>query len=198
MNTHNKTIVVSFASHGQRHNGMPRREMSGFFDKWFPETKVLYFMDDRSICYHQGIRGISRNIQETAEYIRKQTKDYSKVVFIGVSCGGYAAILFGSLLKIDTVIAFIPQTRLRSNMFDARYKDLGPFINDTTKYMLFGDISIDNPNDYHHISHCDHVAHHPNVHVTRMEGLNMKKLRDDGDLFRVVNDVLDQNGYESI
>ena len=36
-----------------------------------------------------------------------------KVVFLGNSAGGYAAILFGVLLQVDSVYAFSPPTLLR-------------------------------------------------------------------------------------
>jgi len=52
-------------------------------------------------------------------------KKYKKVSIIGNSMGGYAAILFGLLLKVDEVIAFSPQTfidhKTRILKFDFRW-----------------------------------------------------------------------------
>ena len=41
-----------------------------------------------------------------------ESLDYrnKRVIFLGNSAGGYAAIIFGLLLKIDKVITFLPQT----------------------------------------------------------------------------------------
>ena len=37
-------------------------------------------------------------------------KEYKKIVAIGSSAGGFAAILFGTILKLQKIIAFNPQT----------------------------------------------------------------------------------------
>ena len=40
---------------------------------------------------------------------KNNTKQLSKNIFSGNSMGGYAAILFGCFLSVDTVISFAPQ-----------------------------------------------------------------------------------------
>ena len=67
-------------------------------------------MDKNRNSYHNGIVGISNNIDETLPHLQAQIAPYSNVIFLGVSSGGYAAILFGSLLNVKSVLAFIPQT----------------------------------------------------------------------------------------
>jgi esterase/lipase len=43
---------------------------------------------------------------------------YDNICFIGNSMGGYAAILFGTLLNIDNIISFAPQTFIdKFNLF---------------------------------------------------------------------------------
>jgi radical SAM superfamily enzyme YgiQ (UPF0313 family) len=80
------------------------------------------------------IVGISKNIDETIQYLQEQIASYSNVIFLGVSSGGYAAILFGSLLKVNSVLAFIPQTIRRNQNIDEKYRDISIYINNTTNY----------------------------------------------------------------
>ena len=53
-------------------------------------------------------------LDDTIEFIKSKitAKKYNKIIGIGCSAGGYAAILFGHLLNFDKVIAFSPQTVL--------------------------------------------------------------------------------------
>ena len=107
-----------------------------------------------------------------------------------MSSGGYAAILFGSLLKVKSVLAFIPQTIRRNQNIDEKYRDISSYINNTTNYFLYGDKSIVNINDAHHIYHCERIAHHSNVYLTKKEKLNLKKMRDNGELYDIVSKIV--------
>lgn len=184
------TIIVSFAGHGLKFGGVPRAEFANFLGTYFGHVDALFLVDTKLRCYHEGIGGISRNVDETAKYIKTVIEKYGHVVFLGVSAGGYAAILFGSLLNVNSVVAFIPQTRLKSHVFDCRYKDLNPFINDVTQYYLFGDLSVEDSRHMHHISHCEHLAHHQNVYLQKMNKVDLKELRDTGELFTIINNVI--------
>ena len=64
--------------------------------------------------YLTGLKNNTNTFEETIEFIKKLTiqKKYKKIVALGCSAGGYAAILYGSLLKFDKVIAFSPQVVL--------------------------------------------------------------------------------------
>ena len=69
---------------------------------------------------------------------------------MGVSAGGYASILFGSLCEnITHVISFIPKVVLNTP-YDKKYANLKTVINTKTRYILVGDESIKNKNDNHH------------------------------------------------
>jgi len=100
---------------------------------------------------------------------------------MGISQGGYAAILFGSLLRVTSVIAFIPQTiRIQRNNIDEKYRDLKPIINLTTAYYLYGDISITNPHSFHHISHCERILDSSNenrhINIIKKNPLDLIKI----------------------
>lgn len=73
------------------------------------------FVRDLDQCWYQGgLPGLASGIEATAEFLRSQLNEQAieKAVFIGASMGGYAALLFGSLLHVDCVHAFSPQTYL--------------------------------------------------------------------------------------
>ena len=185
-----QTLFVSFAGHDKMFGQIQRFEFVNFFNKFFNNIDRHFYIDVHTNSYHSGIEGISRNIDETLEYLRKEIKDYKKVVFLGVSSGGYAAILFGSLLNIQSVVAFIPQTVRRNKIVDEKYRDISLYINNTTRYFLYGDTSINDPEHAHHISHCERIADHSNVHLTKKRNFNLKDMRDNGELYRIICGIL--------
>lgn len=74
--------------------------------------------------YQKGISPEIDSVDKLREYLEQKIKinKYKKVCFLGNSMGGYAAILFGTLLNIDTVYAFSPQTFI-DNENRLLYKD---------------------------------------------------------------------------
>ena len=71
------------------------------------------FIRDFAQCWYQdGLPSISRDVYSTAQYIKKQIEEINpdKTYFVGNSMGGYAAILFSTLIGTGEVIAFAPQT----------------------------------------------------------------------------------------
>lgn len=79
--------------------------------KSLPVNKI-YLRDPNQSWYHGGLPGISKDIVETVDFLQKLIDFYniSNVVIVGNSMGGFAAILFGTLLNAQTVHAFSPQT----------------------------------------------------------------------------------------
>jgi hypothetical protein len=145
----NDVLVVSFGSMGRApaNPDDPNIDLndSKYFDFFrflpdnFKNIDIHYYWDPDQYCYHKGIRGLSTDIDSTVKYLRERIGDrYKKVIFMGLSGGGYAAILFGSLLNINHVVAFYPSTQLIENRpdYEIKYKDLLPYINKTTKYHL--------------------------------------------------------------
>ncbi|ASP55461.1 tetratricopeptide repeat protein [Sinorhizobium meliloti] len=61
--------------------------------------------------FHDGVEGISCDLQSTADALSSFVKGgrFKRVTCIGASMGGYAALLFGALLKVDRAVAFSPQ-----------------------------------------------------------------------------------------
>jgi len=187
---HSDTLVVSFAGHDLLFGRIPRFEFFNFFEKHFTQVDRHFYVDMAKASYHKGITGITTTIDETVTYLKEQIAPYKNVVFLGVSSGGYAAILFGSLLCVTSVLAFIPQTHLRERVVNETYRDIAPYINDTTKYYLYGEESTPNEKSAHHISHCDRIAQHSNVTVVRQHTFNLKKMRDNGELYHILSELI--------
>lgn len=189
-----KQLIVSFAGHDLAVGTIKRFEFLRFLSKHFPHVNQHFHMDENKQMYHLGIKGHTTNVEETVDYLREKIKEYQCVLFLGVSSGGYAAILFGSLLGITNVLAFIPQTKLDKDVefqeyrLDEKYTDLAKWINPRTRYVVVGDQK--EKVWYHHISHCDHIGHFPNVKIIRKNSLNLHHMRDYGELLELIRNVL--------
>lgn len=115
---------------------------------------------------------------------------------MGISSGGYAAILFGSILSVPcsqtSVLAFIPQTKLLKDNpdYNDKYKDLEQIINNKTNYYLYGDLSVKNINNCHHISHCERINKYPNVFLEKYDNFNIKVLRNNGKLLDIIQKII--------
>jgi hypothetical protein len=60
-----------------------------------------------------------------------------------------------------------------------------------TYYYLYGDESIVNVNDFHHISHCERIVENrKNVFLTRKNPFDIKKMRDDGELLEILKKLV--------
>jgi len=77
-------------------------------------VKRLFVRDLLQAWYHRGIPGHGSTIPEVAESLGAlvAAHDVDRLVVAGNSAGGYAALLFGTLLGADTVLGFAPQTVL--------------------------------------------------------------------------------------
>ena len=106
----NKNLIVSFAGNG--HDGFERKTslMELKFER--NDFDVLYLRNQYQ-WYLGGLKGIGKNINHTIEFLKKEFAKYDKVMCIGNSAGGYASLLFGSLLKVNKVIAINAQTDLQ-------------------------------------------------------------------------------------
>lgn len=189
-----KNLIITFAGSALLFGGIPPFEFLNYLGKNYTnECDLVFFIDNYQCSYHKGIKNISNNIDETAVYINDiiDSGNYDKIIFMGNSAGGYAAILFGSLCKnVSNVIAFIPQTILK-NPIDLKYSNLKNFINNKTKYLIYGNKNIILKNDpVHHISHCENIDCFPNVNVIKADSCNLKELRDNGFLKKMIDNII--------
>lgn len=88
------------------------------------ENKV-FFRDFSQSWYHAGLKGLSVDIHTTAKYIQALIDDIKpeKLFFVGNSMGGYAALLFSTILGVGEAIAFAPQTFISADL-RKRYNDV--------------------------------------------------------------------------
>lgn len=88
------------------------------FFEWYHSriTKASKHIFIRDIFKQWYLAGISKNInnpKKLIEFLKKETEGY-KVVTIGSSAGGYAAILYGSFINTQYTLAFNPQFEIQS------------------------------------------------------------------------------------
>lgn len=73
---------------------------------------VLFLRDPSGLYYHDGLDGLSNSIEESAEFLRYVIARFApeRTSFIGLSSGGYAAMLHALLVGADDVLAANPRT----------------------------------------------------------------------------------------
>ena len=188
-----KILICCFGGMSKKMGGILPYEFLNYLTSIYEDKHdLIFYVDNHQCCYHMGINGISTNIENTAQYINEKIikKEYEKIIFMGVSAGGYASILFGSLCEnITHVISFIPKVIL-NNPRDKKYKNLKDFINTKTRYIIIGDESIKNKNNNHHISQCEELQNFNNVTIIRKEKVDLKELRDNGTIKSILDSVL--------
>jgi pimeloyl-ACP methyl ester carboxylesterase len=75
-------------------------------------VKRLFVRDLEQAWYHRGLPGSGGTIEELAQTLRELVdgNGVKRLVLAGNSAGGYAALLFGTLLGADVALSFAPQT----------------------------------------------------------------------------------------
>lgn len=109
-----KPLIISFGGHG---DGEALYGWSkAIYD--FPEYSHVSVRDSFHCWYFNGIRGATIDIGKSAHYLSGFITDFKApmTVTCGTSGGGYAAMLFGSLLKVDNILALAPQTLLQDGI----------------------------------------------------------------------------------
>jgi pimeloyl-ACP methyl ester carboxylesterase len=83
--------------------------------------KRLFVRDLNQAWYHRGVRRHGSTIPKVAENLERLMASHQidRLVVVGTSAGGYAALIFGSLLGADRVLCFGPQTSLDLEVLDA-------------------------------------------------------------------------------
>lgn len=77
-------------------------------------AKRLFVRDPDRIWFQGGVPGFGDSIDEVAAALRSIVDGQTpqRLVVIGSSAGGYAALAFGALLEADLVLSFSPQTTI--------------------------------------------------------------------------------------
>lgn len=202
LRNNSENLIVTFAglnnffqATGHQERTQPF-EFLNYLSKTVPEnTDCIFFVDNHKpqCWYHKGFKDITKNIDESVIYLNKiiKRKPYKKIIFMGVSMGGYAAILFGAKCNVTNVIAFVPQTILTNEKKHKKekYNNLKTVIHNCnirfakkkTNFLLIGNKDCCPVKDnLHHISHCYNLQDLENVKINVYDQVDMKMLRDSG------------------
>ena len=92
-------------------------------------AKKAFLRDPRRGWYQLGIPGVGETAQSIKDFLDAAIAqaDVDRVIMAGASAGGFAALLFGALSRVDDVIAFSPQSFIdagnRSRADDERWPE---------------------------------------------------------------------------
>jgi pimeloyl-ACP methyl ester carboxylesterase len=81
--------------------------------------------DPKNAWYHRGVPGLGTHVDEVTGTLRSLIRSIrpGRLITIGQSMGGYAAIMFGILLNADRIVSFGPLSHLDAREA-VRYGDL--------------------------------------------------------------------------
>ena len=176
-----KNLIIAYASNISKFvNNESVFEFRRSLSNMNLDANFLFVRDDLKNWYLSKIAGVGNNITHSICFFKKYFDSHDKVITMGVSAGGFAALLFGSLLNADMVIAFNPQTDLdyaskicerawgvhmcphlqRTSKLKTyeKYKNLKNIIaqNTTTKYYI-NTKSADTDDELHNYHHYENV-----------------------------------------
>jgi hypothetical protein len=84
-------------------------------------TSRIFVRDLAQAWYHRGVPGLGSTIDDAAAGIRTllESRPPQRLVVTGTSAGGYAALVFGTLLGADVVLSIVPQTVVNDELLHA-------------------------------------------------------------------------------
>lgn len=166
-----KQKLILFFEGNNRNNSSPLKKQ---VLSWQTDNvSVKTYRDD-------SLKWYLKDLDEWIGVIQHDAKNYSNIVLIGRSSGGYLAILLSSLLKVSRVIALQPQTFV--DIFPQRVKLLSKYpnflnlkniINSNVDYYI--QTAINSTDKRHGHSHFKNLEHFNNVHHINSK-TNLKSL----------------------
>ena len=175
------------------------------------EVKSAFLRDHFAAWYHRGVVEIGPDVDSVASRLRELRDDVERIVMIGNSAGGYAALLFGALLDCEAY-AFSPQTfvdrdllwgaddhrwddelnaLLESGRFDHRYGDLAPVLASSSGRFEVWHGALDDVDQ----KHVEPISGLDQVTVNRIENCDhrvVRHLRDSGWLASFLRGMADE------
>lgn len=88
------------------------------FCQHIPQTVLLLRDEHEGTYYHEGIAGLGTDVDSTCAALRDLAREFGarRVTTTGMSKGGYAAMLFGQLLRAESIIAINALSYLDSHV----------------------------------------------------------------------------------
>jgi hypothetical protein len=186
--------------------------------------KKLFIRDLEQAWYHRGIHPHGTTLLSVAEALRETIDELGvrRLIMTGNSAGGYAALVFGTLLNADVVLCFAPQTVLdldelhalgdhrwdepvgeitRTNSIDPDWIDLRPALarmrpaDSRTHYRVFYDELLDTDR-----RHAERLRGIERLTLYRHAGGGhslVRRLRDCGALSRMLGEAVTGKRSES-
>lgn len=99
-------------------------------------SKFIFVRDIYKNWCIEGVNTVIDSQDKLANYLRKITKGYS-IITVGSSAGGYMALLFGTMLRAEEIIAFSPQISLYEYNKYHKINFFKQYINDSKKSKYF-------------------------------------------------------------
>lgn len=216
METPSPVLAVAFGGIAMSVGGIPPFEFFRVLNEAEPAKKLL--LRDRSQSwYHRGVDGFADDIAGVEAAIRQivEREQPRKLVMLGASAGGYAALLFGRLLGAAEIHAFGPQTfispGLRLRHLDYRWSRLWLSLMLSGRYQpRYGDLyrvfkrtpSMGSRVVVHYCdsdrfdnAHAKRLGRHPDVELRHYEEgghFIVKHLRDTGRLQPLLRSLLSE------
>lgn len=155
-------LIISYSSN--IHTGFERKKSLVKLKCELNTFDIIYIRNPNG-WYIGNLFNIGKDVSDTIKFLENVAKPYKNVVFTGFSMGGYASILFGSLLNIKRVVAVNPQIDLlgmcnqlqirkkprffnpfkkiynliTTNELAKKYADISRYINKNTEYIIYSD-----------------------------------------------------------
>lgn len=190
---------------------MPKAE---FFNSLSENTDVniIFVKDFKQAWYQCGLLGLIEDITETTHFLKKIIpQSTERIVTLGTSAGGFAAILFGCLLNAHESVSFGPQTFLNKKEFmtfrsvesrwaeiqDSKFLDLKNIIaeSNTVHNIYAGKY---NDADMMHVSNITHLES-VFFHEIESDTHNIAKLfKDTGRLDKILKRLLDTDNTSEV
>jgi pimeloyl-ACP methyl ester carboxylesterase len=209
-----RTLLVTFGGLGG--SGGKASFEFGSISRDIP-VKRLFVRDLHQSWYHHGMPRHGRTLEAVAEPLRQllAEHDVERLVVAGNSAGGYAALVFGTLLGAHTVLSFAPQTVLDcdtlAEMDDHRWDAfLEPLAAEDALEPRWIDLRVALPRarrtDTRYNVFFDETIRGDRLHAERLHGLDgvrlyrfgrgghrlVRDLRDCGALERILREALFQ------
>ncbi|ATY34244.1 hypothetical protein [Sphingomonas psychrotolerans] len=206
-----EALVIAFSSLGVDSVAKPF-EFHNLLDR--SDCAVLLLRDPDTSWYH-GVPDLPGGPSALADALAEHARGFRRVICIGYSMGGYAALLFGRLIGAETIIALAPQTILSHGALDAwgdhrwdaqvervqrqgdaRLLDLAPLYHDTRHLLPDQAITIclSASGECLDVQHAFHLKRHAALHMLGSEplahGALVVALRESGLMRMMIDEAI--------
>ncbi len=205
-----KNLLISFG--GIRQNiGMPIFEFYNSISDL--DCDKIYIRDFNQAWYQLGVDGKISSIDKLYEFLEDIIEEYKyeRIVCLGNSMGGYAAILFGVRLKATTILSFSPQSFIgKAHRIYYKDKRWSKYLRKIYRSKLFSKyydlkLCLKQHSDFDGLIHIYYGSDNKldEIHAKRLKAFSFVKLnsvegdhnivrsiRDSGQLIKLINDAL--------